>query len=422
MQWAKPTNHTVSTVGPRTILHVDMNSYFATILQQENPMLRGKPVGVVKSLGRTCIIASSKEAKKLGIGTGSGLSDAKKKAPCITIVPAAFDVYLDCTHRLKQLFHSLSPSVDVFSLDEAFLDMTGCEHLYSSIENYARFVQTQVKQTLGNWVTCNVGIASNKLLAKLAGEIAPKGEVLRITENNRDSILATAPFSAVCGIGYRLEKKLLALGVNNPYAINFIDDDTLLLHFGPFWMRELKKIARGQETHFFTHIPTVIHAQSVGRTITGHGLTHDERVIKRTLLNLVEEATYKLRQMDLAGRSIALSLWGKHQHFSRMMRLKYYVRHTNEIFALLFERLYQQWTPFPVLKFGIWIGELKPLYEIPQCWLPAWNKNEKLYETIDAVNNRYGLFTLKPATLLGKGLIRPEVTGYLGDKKFHGLD
>ena len=100
--------------------HVDINSYFATLLQQENPALRGKPVGIVKEVGRTCIIAASKEAKALGVGTGSRLQDAKH-VPDLILVPAQFDFYLDATKRLKRLFESLAPTVQIFSLDELLL-------------------------------------------------------------------------------------------------------------------------------------------------------------------------------------------------------------------------------------------------------------------------------------------------------------
>src|SRR5258708_27057616 len=115
------------------IFHVDINSYFATMVQQENPALRGKPVGIVKGKGRSCIIASSNEAKKYGIKTGCRVKEARLLYPNIILVPAAFDIFLSSTHKLKEIFTSLSPSVNIFSLDEAFLTMTGCEMLMDQL-------------------------------------------------------------------------------------------------------------------------------------------------------------------------------------------------------------------------------------------------------------------------------------------------
>ncbi len=232
MSWIKPPAHQSRSQSPHRILHVDMNSYFATILQQENPRLRGKPIGVLKAAGRSCVIAASKEAKKLGVTTGCRVKEAKLLAPQIIFVPAAFDIYLSCTQKLKAAFHSVCPHVSIFSLDEAFLDITDDDLIYPDPVAFARLVQTRVKETLGEWVTCNVGISHNHFLAKLASEIAPKGTIFTITQENKDAILAQVPFQAVCGIGHRLEKKLHALGVVNPYAINFLDPQTLLAHFG----------------------------------------------------------------------------------------------------------------------------------------------------------------------------------------------
>lgn len=404
-------------------MHVDINSYFATMLQQENPTLRGKPIGIIKSQGRTCLIATSKEAKKLGVGTGTYLADARLRIPNITLVPAQFDIMLAATHKLKALFTSFSPKVEIFSLDEAFLDLTGCESFAPNLETYGKEIQNRIQHTLGSWVTCNVGISHNKLLAKMAGEIAPKGSILTIDANNVDSVLSNVSFHDVCGIGHRLEKRLHALGITTPYMINLLDDETLGSQFGPFWSKELRLIGLGQETHFFTHQRTTPHMQSVGRTITGYHLSDNEEEIKRVLFNLLEEATYKVRAMNLAGRKIGISLWGHDGFWSDHRTLSYWVRHTTEIFPLLYEGMYQKWhRPFPIIKFGVWIGDLKPMAEIPLCWLPNWQKREKIYTMMDMVNNRFGGFTLRSATLTNnRDIIRPEVTGFLGDKIYQKL-
>lgn len=435
----------------RCIFHVDINSYFASVLQQENPALRGRPVGVIKDVGRTCIIAASKEAKKLGVGTGSRVPDAKKIIPDLVLVPAQLDLMLAATRKLKVIFSEFSPVVDVFSLDEVFLDLTGCELLlkqmcsqnpgYSETQKirqsdrlahrssefpdffeYARLIQAKITQVLGEWVTCNVGISQNKFLAKMAGEIAPKGEVMLIDESNLDEVLSRVEFADVCGIGRGLANKLHLLGVHHPYEINLLDDTTLQSYFGPHWSQELRKMGRGEEPHLFTHQRTVTHQQSVGRTITGWRLCNDEGEIERVLLNLLEEATHKLRKMDLVGRKIGVSLWGHDAYWGEYRTLKYWVRHTDEIWTLLYEGMYRRWKrTFPVIKYGVWIGDCRPLSATPQSLLPEWKKRERVYGIVDKVNDRFGAFTLHPARLLGGKIIRPEVTGYLGDKVYLGL-
>jgi nucleotidyltransferase/DNA polymerase involved in DNA repair len=248
------------------------------------------------------------------------------------------------------------------------------------------------------------------------------GDIYLINENNLNDALCRAKLTDICGIGRRLEFKLKNLGIQNPLQINLLDDHTLLEHFGPFWSTELRKIGHGEETNFFAHIKTVEYMQSVGRTITGYGLCDDESEIQRILLNLLEEATYKLRRMGLAGRGIGVSLHGREAHWGKHVTLKYFVRHTNEIFDILYHQLYQSWQrTFPIIKFGVWLYDLSPCNEVPLCLLPSYQKNERVYDVMDTINNRFGLFTLCSASLMGKGIIRPEVMGFLGDKTFHGL-
>jgi DNA polymerase-4 len=443
MQWATPVSSVSSASGQPLIFHVDINSYFATMMQQENPTLRGKPIGILKDVGRTCIIASSNEAKKQGVKTGCSLADAKRLCPTLITVPAKFNLYLSATRHLKEVFTSLCPDVRIFSLDEAFLHLTGCEtFMQQRLDNtttllqretrslphqFGRLIQAGIKAKLGSWVQCSVGISHNHLLAKMAGEIAPKGDVFEITSANLDTVLSQVSFADVCGVGYRLGARLEALGVTTPYMINLLDDQTLETYFGPFWSQELRKIGRGEETHFFTHEQTVSHMQSVGRTITGFKLTSDEAHICRVLLNLTEEVTYKLRRMALVGRTVSVFVSGSEESWGKTIRLKRYVCHTKEVFELIYHRLYRSWTrEFPIIRFGVWVGELIPARDLPLSWLPETKKLEKVSTAIDAVNNRFGLFTLRPASLLSGSLtdtrlIRPEVTGYLGDRLYHGL-
>ncbi|MBI4091407.1 hypothetical protein HY419_01490 [candidate division WWE3 bacterium] len=406
------------------ILHVDINSYFATILQQENPFLRGKPVGVVKSEGRTCVIAASKEAKKFGVKTGCRVKEARALAPSIVLVPAEFDLYLNCTKKLKALFESITPDAEIFSLDEAFIPITNCSFLYSDPYKLAVRIQERVKKELGEWVTCNIGISYNRLLAKLGGEIAPKGTIFEITEENRDEILKSASFKDVCGVGFRLEERLKVLGVTNPYAINSLSDEDLEKNFGPFWSKELRRIGKGENSHILSLIDKESGGmKNVGRTITGYRLENSEEAIKRVLYNLMEEVTYKVRKMNMAGRYVSIFLQGDDKTWHAHRTLKYYIRHTNEMFGLTYHGLYKKWRRnFKVIRYGVMLGMLRNAKEVPLTLFPQWYKRERLYQAMDLIANKYGLFTLRSALLSKNAIIRPEVTGYLGDKKYQFMN
>lgn len=425
----------------RRIVHVDINSYFATMLEQENPALRGRAFGIVKDEGRTCLIAVSKAAKRLGIKTGTRLQEARQILPDILTVPAEFDRYLDCTRRLHQLFLRLAPGVQIFSLDEAFLDITECQQMYPDAQAFGELVQAEIQHELGEWVTCSVGVSYNRLLAKMAGEIAGQNGILQITEDNRDSFLAVVDFKDVCGIGYRLEKKLRRLGIEHPYALNLWSLEELLPIFGPYWSVELKLIGRGEESKVLRLLDerTDADMKSVGRSITGWQPCDDENQIKQTLYNLTVEVVSKVRRMNMAGRMVGVYLWGEgrgggygyqsspeaqaiENTWGAHRTLPYYVRHTNEMFDLIYNQLYQSWPrSFRVMKFGVWLAGLRRLEHVPIPLSTQWSKRELVEQAIDTLTNRYGLFTVKPASLVNFQMIRPEVTGFLGDKKYYGL-
>lgn len=405
---------------PPRWLHIDINSYFATLLQQENPALRDRPIGVVKDFGRNCIIAASKEAKKYGVRTGYSLQEARQRCPDILSVPAHFDLYLSASIKLKKLLESLAPDVNVFSLDEAFINLTHCRLLYPDTYVLAQELQKRIKDELGEWVTCNVGISHNRLLAKLTSEMSPKGSITEVNHSNRDAVLAKATFPEVCGVGYRLQNRLAQLGIKHPYQINFLSDEELEQHFGPFWGQQLRLIGRGEETHFFTHVRTTPHMKSIGRSITGFKLCGDEVTIKRTLMNLAEEVIWKVRKQGLAGRLVGISLRGPEgQRWRRHCTLPHYVRHLPEFFDILYHQLYASWQrPFPIIKFSIYLAYLKPVSQAQFPLWPEWERQEHVSAAVDAINHRFGLYTMHRGTLLKTPLFKPEVTGFLGDKNF----
>lgn len=403
----------------KTILHVDINSYFATMLQQENPALRGLPIGVVKDAGRTCLIATSKEAKKFGVSTGMRKKDALQLCPQIQCIPASFQRYLDTTKRLQKLFKTFSPSVYMYSLDEAFLDVTNCrKHLYHDLTTLGDNIQTAIKKELGNWVTCNVGIAPTRLMAKMASEVSSKGSILEVTEEVKEKLLATTAFKDVCGIGYRLSKKLALYNVQYPTQIRFIPDDDLVALVGPFWAIELQKIAYGEESHLLELLDKPpAHMKSVGRSITGYRLYSDSQEIQDILKNLALEVVDKMRTMHLAGRHLWLGLYGRDVRWNTHETIKVSTNHAHDIIRWM-QKLYQQWPGnFPVIKFAIRVSLLEKTSQ--SQLLPAWQKQESLQQALDAINKKYGLFVAAPGITVPKSeLIYPEVTGFLGDRTY----
>lgn len=402
--------------------HIDVNSYFASILQQENPSLRGKPVGVVKDAGRTCLIATSREAKKVGIKTGIALKEAKLIYPSIVVLPAAFSLYLSATRKLEEVLHSFTPDIEMFSLDEAFLYYPPIAHQYSSPLECALHIQKMIKQALGEWVTCSVGISHTKFLAKLAGELASTDEIQTITEDTKDLFLSRAAFKDVCGIGRQLEKKLSLLGAHTPYAIRFIPTEVLAETCGIFWARELKKMAYGEETHFLTQRNKNEHMKSVGRSITCMGAPwKTEKSIQSVLYNLTSDVCHKARSLKLSGRHFSVSLKGSTEYWYAQQTFVAPLSHSMEAAKIIWQTVLESWHKrFPVVRCHVSLSLLSPHLFSQESLLPAWQRSEKIEHAMMRINQMYGDHTIRSALFIQRNkLLQPEVNGFFGDRAFY---
>lgn len=403
-------------------LHIDLNSYFATLIQQEVPYLRGKPLGIVKDTGRSCLIATSKEAKALGIKTGCRLADAQRIYPQIAIVPAAFTHYLSATFIFHEVLKSLAPDIHIFSLDEAFIYFTPLSQHYDSPLVFAKVTQQKIKAALGEWVTCSIGISYNKFLAKMAGEVSGTDEIFEVSTTTKDALLASTTFKDVCGIGYRLGKKLENLGITTPYAIHFLSDLELEKNFGSYWKHQLRKMSIGDEPSFMSREAKVEYMQSVGRSITCFKRPwQTPQQIKSVLYNLTSDVAHKARAMQLAGRVIGVGLYGREKRWHSHQTVTTPLRHVDELFSLVATQLQSfLQKPYPVIKCRVSFALLNPHDAQQDSLLPAWQKRESLEQAVWQINDKFGTHTVRPAILFRRSsLLQPEITGFFGDKKFY---
>lgn len=440
----------------RVILHVDLNSFFATAEQQTNPALRGKPVGIIKAYGRSCVIAASVEAKKCGVKTGSNVYDAKKLCPQINFVVADFDKYADITYRFIDICKSYSPICEVFSLDECFIDVSESEKFWprpprnASIEHLAWFemgkklrggasggnvfniafgIKRRIREEIGDYITCSIGVSHNRLLAKLASSRVKLDGLFWITEDNVLKVLDEASLMDVCGLGFRLYERLTALGIDNFPKLRECSLSFLHKHFGPFWSKHLYNIARGVDASYVLPINNIADAKSVGRTYTTHKLLNNKNDVYKLARNLCEEATVKARKMNLAGRYVGFFLrtsarkWsGEEKKVTKSWyghrTLKNYIDTGKEFFDIC-KLISKDWEFENIIFCGVTLGMLSKKEYVS---LPIFENDverENLIKALDRVNNKFGDYTLFPSQLLGMPIIMPEVTGYFGDKVYY---
>ena len=412
----------------KIILHLDMDSFFASVEQQANPKLRGKPVGVIKGEGRSCIIAASREAKKIGIKTGTSAYEAKKIYPNIALVPSDFDKYFSVTQRFIEICSRFSPDLEVFSIDELFLDVTQTANFFGGTSGIVRETKKAIKEEIGEYITCSIGISYNRLLAKLAsGKNKPNG-VFEITPDNRDEILFKTKLSDVCGLGARLERKLFDRGITNFKSLREVPFECLEAGVGPFWAKELKKISFGEDDSLLTRIGNIPKVKSVSRTYTLHTNTTDQKIIKATLCNLCEEAAFKAREMRMLGRLVGLSIKGERWEMSREtgvrggdykhLTLKKYIDTGKDMFDIVWKMYQEMKWPGSVRFLGVWLSLLAPKKNQTLSLFSEEKKKETLTLAMDKVNKRFGELTVYPAVILNGKKIKSEVNGFLGDKAF----
>lgn len=214
----------------RTILHIDMNAFFAAVEQQSDPALRDKPVAVIGSGARTIITTCSYEARAFGVKTGMTVYEAKRLCPTLIMVVGNNRKYTDTSTGIINIFRDYTPLVEVFSIDEAFLDVSGCLKIFGSAIRISMLIKACIYQKYG--LTCSVGIAPNKLLAKLASDMQKPDGLTIIAPDKISETLEELPIEELCGIGSKTQQKLNMLGITTCGQLGRFPVKTLKKRFG----------------------------------------------------------------------------------------------------------------------------------------------------------------------------------------------
>ncbi|MFO7576541.1 MAG: DNA polymerase IV [Pelovirga sp.] len=382
----------------RLIMHIDMNAFFAAIEQQSNPALRGQPVAVVGSSQRTIILTASYEARPFGVKTGMTLHEARQRCPQLRLVTANNRLYTDISRRMINLFREYSPQVEVFSVDEAFLDVSGCIGLFGSAERIAYLIKSRLKSAFG--LTCSIGIAPNKLLAKLASDLHKPDGLTLVRPADVAALLEHLPPGELCGIGQKTVAKLARLGITTCGALGRAPLTLLKGHFGVVG-EQLSRMGRGidlrpvSSAEEDTEVKTVSHSMTLQRDIV------DREDIARFLLQLSEMVGRRVRRYGVNGRTVTLILrYADFSTFSRQRQLGEAICRSDQIYLAARNILDGLVLTQPVRLLGVRLSALEHRErQIPL--LPEERRRDALAVSLDQVNDRYGEFAVMPGNLLG---------------------
>lgn len=394
----------------KIILHIDMNSYFASVEQQANPFLRGKPVGVCAYLSpRGCIIASSREAKAKGIKTGCTVEQAKFLDPNVVLVENEPAKYRSTTEKIFKILSEYTDTLEPYSIDEAFLDLAGWAKDFKQAEAIGAEMAARIKNEVGEWLSASVGISYTKFLAKFASDIGPKGGTLVITPRNLDGLLADRPLVDAWGISTAMEERLNFLGINNLLKLKNYSADKLRRSLGRYgyylWANvnglEISSVNSG------TPAP-----KSIGHSYCLPKKTTDKKYLSAILYKLCEKTGRRLRGEDLEAGQIriyAAYVYGGGAGKNYKTADKMFT--TEEIAKEALGFLERADLTGPVSQLAVSVGRLTPASS--QLSLLENNLAKKdLSRALDRINNKYGEYTVTSGAMFGLDDLAKDRIGF----------
>jgi DNA polymerase-4 len=285
------------------ILHVDMDAVYASVEQRDQPELRGKPVIVGGSPGQRGVVsAASYEARAFGVHSAMPAATARRLCPHAAFLPPRMAHYAQIARQLREIFLSYTPLVEPLSLDEAFLDVHGCEGLFGPAQEIAAKLKARVRAETG--LVASVGVAANKFLAKLASDLGKPDGLVVIEPDRVREVLAPLPVSRLWGVGAKGEKRLHALGLHTVGQLVALPEPVLVDHFGEAG-RHLWQLAHGLDDR-----PVVPdeYARSVSTETTFARDIDDRAALRAWLLDLVDHLGQRLRRLPARARTIELKV------------------------------------------------------------------------------------------------------------------
>lgn len=392
----------------RLIFLVDMNAFYIGCEMTRIPELKGKPAAVAgdpKNRGGI-ILSANYEARKYGVKTTMLIHEARKLCPQIIFVPPDHSFYSHMSGMVMKILSRYAPIIQQNSIDEAWLDLTGCEKLFGKPVEIAHKIMKDIEDELDLW--CSIGISENKFLAKMASEIKKPRGITEMWVKDIKTMLWPLKVRDMYGIGRQSEKKLNNLGIYTIGDIATGDKNVLVKEFGKYG-EEIYMLANGYD-------PSVVDPncyrenKSISRAITLPEDTTDIEYLKDILLELSDEVGFEARRQNYRGKTVSIVI--KYYDFQTITRQKSIAPTylTREIYETGVRLLEDNWNRVrPIRLIGIGIGgsgdekiQQLSLFDIAEEKSKT-KKQETLEKTIDEIKAKYGAKAVKRARLIDAG-------------------
>jgi DNA polymerase-4 len=379
----------------RTIIHADLDAFYASVEVLDDPSLRGKPVIVGGGPNeRGVVSAASYEARAFGVHSAMPLRTAARRCPSGVFLPGRFERYRELSAQVMSIFASYTPAVEPISLDEAFLDVSASRAAFGDGETIGRAVKDRVLAEVG--LVVSVGVATNKLCAKVASDLRKPDALVVVPVGGEADFLAPLPIRRLWGVGPQLQAALADYGVTTIGQLAQMSPATLHRRFGRHG-DDLIARARGIDP---SAVATAQRPKSIGHEHTFDRDTVDPSRMEATLLDVAEAVARRLRRHDLAAGSVQLKLrYEGFETLTRQVPLEHQTREAEPIYqaglALLRRTLV---AGRGVRLVGLTAINLADTQQLTLFDAPA--RSDRLTRSIDAVRERFGDRAITRARLL----------------------
>jgi DNA polymerase-4 len=373
----------------RTILHADMDAFYASVEQLDRPELRGRPVLVGGDRPRAVVCAASYEARKFGCRSAQPMSVARRMCPQAVVVPTRFARYHEVSEAMFAILHDVSPLVEPLSVDEAFVDLTGTERLLGPAVEVARGIRRRIQAELG--VTASVGVAPNKFLAKLASDLDKPDGLTIVAPDRVNEVLDPLPIERMWGVGPATASRFHALGVRTIGALRAWTEERLTREFGAVSARHFAQLARGDDDR---DVVPDSQAKSVGQEETFEVDVEDAAEVREVLLAQAEAVGRRVRRHGMRARGVTVKIrYGDFETITRSATLEQATDLTDALRTAA-AGLFDRWAESsfrPVRLIGMTAGRLsEDGAQLALFGAAETERKRRLDRTLDSLHDRFG--------------------------------
>jgi len=385
-------------VDARTILHVDMDAFYASVEQRDDPSLRGRPVIVGGTGGRGVVAAASYEVRRYGVHSAMPMREALRRCPDAVCIRPRIGHYADVSKQVFAVFHEFTPLVQGLSLDEGFLDVTAGTGDLGDGERVAHEIKRRILERIG--LTASVGVAPNKLVAKIASDLRKPDGLVVVRPGEINAVLDPLPIRKLFGLGAKTAPKVEALGIHTLGELRQASAARLRPIFGRYTERVLQRAA-GIDTR--PVVPDQDEKQ-ISAEETFDADIADHVRLRTEIVRLADKVSARLRSRELTAACVTVKI--RRKDFTTYSRQRHFEPPTQEtrVITSIASELLDSWLaaqPRAALRLlGVGVSDLAPATQLDLFTAPQTARNRDLDAAVDRIRERFGKGVLAPASAL----------------------